>query len=169
MLKVWWGRLLCRESDALKDSLFRSSALRQDLRGGHYKPPLLVTQWTAPPHYLSCLWIKVWGLHIKQSRAFDVHRNTNTDLTWVVTAYLSPLVIHSLLVECLCLQRLLSVGLAYSSHVGFERPVTHYVEGLEGDHLASWQIWYWFIGCTWEDRRTPAAGSLGLFWHFARF
>lgn len=133
MLMVSWGRLLRRESEALKYSLSESSALQQDLRGGLYKPPLLVTQWTTPPHYLSRLWIKVWGLHIKQSQAFDVQRNTNTDLTRVVTAYLSPLVIHGLLVECLCLQRLLSVSLAYSSHAGFERPVTHYVEG----HLAS--------------------------------
>lgn len=116
MLMVSWGWLLCRESEALKDSLSESSALQQDLKGGLYKPPLLVTQWTTPPHYLSRLWIKVWGLHIKQSWAFDVQRNTNTDLTRVVTAYLSPLVIHSLLVECLSLQRLLSVGLAYSSH-----------------------------------------------------
>ncbi|KAK2891168.1 hypothetical protein Q8A67_013811 [Cirrhinus molitorella] len=136
MLVVSWGRLLRRESEALKDSLSESGALQQDLRGGLYKPPLLVTQWTTPPHYLSRLWIKVWGLHIKQSQAFDVQRNTNTDLTRVVTAYLSPLVIHSLLVECLSLQRLLSVGLAYSSHAGFERPVAHYVEGL-GGHLAS--------------------------------
>lgn len=137
MLIVSWGRLLRRESEALKDSLSESSALWQDLRGGLYKPPLLVTQWTTPPHYLSRLWIKVWGLHIKQSQTFDVQRNTNTDLTRVVTAYLSPLVIHSLLVECLSLQRLFSIGLAYSSHAGFERSVTHYVEGLEGGHLAS--------------------------------
>lgn len=137
MLMVSWGRLLRRESEALKYSLSESSALQQDLRGGLYKPPLLVTQWTTPPHYLSRLWIKVWGMHIKQSQAFDVQRNTNTDLTRVVTAYLSPLVIHSLLVECLSLQRLIFVGLAYSSHAGFERPVTHYIEGLEGGHLAS--------------------------------
>lgn len=34
------------------------------------------------------------GLHIKQTEAFDVDGNTNTDLSRVVTAYLFPLVIH---------------------------------------------------------------------------
>lgn len=38
--------------------------------------------------------IKVWGPHIKQTEAFDVDGNTNTDLSRVVTAYLFPLVIH---------------------------------------------------------------------------
>ena len=46
------------------------------------------------------------GLHIKQSGPFDVDGNTNTDLSRVVTAYLSPLVIHMVPVECVCLQRL---------------------------------------------------------------
>lgn len=66
----------------------------------------LPPQWQAPPLYLYVAWIKVWGLHIKQTGAFDVNGNTNTDLTRVVTAYLFPLVIHGLLVECVCLQRL---------------------------------------------------------------
>ncbi len=145
MLMVSWGRLLRRESEALKDSLSESSALQQDLWGGLYKPPLHVTQWTTPPHYLSRLWIKVWGMHIKQSRAFDVQRNTNTDLTRVVTAYLSLLDIHSHLVECLSLQRLHSVGLAYSSHAGFERPVTlcRGSEGRPSGFLLDLILIYW--------------------------
>lgn len=76
-------------------------------RGWEEKQPHdpLLSQWTAPPFYLYTTRIKVWGLHIKQTGAFDVDGNTNTDLSRVVTAYLFPLVIHWALVECVCLQR----------------------------------------------------------------
>lgn len=45
------------------------------------------------------------GVNIKQTQAFEVQPNTNTAGLLVVTTYLFPLVIHELLVECLCLQR----------------------------------------------------------------
>lgn len=41
----------------------------------------LTSQWTAPPIYLYMARIKVWGLHIKQTEAFDVDGNTNTEMS----------------------------------------------------------------------------------------
>ena len=101
-------------------------------------PPCFSANGSVQPFYLFLAWIKVWGVNIKQAQAFDVQPNTNTTLPSVVTTYLFPLVIHGLLVECLCLQRVALVGLAYSSHAGSERALTCTAQCLQKEgHLAS--------------------------------